>query len=71
MSVLVWGQELGPQVNKFEQVSSDNHQMSVAVGGSPRLMSKRERSPGLRGRGVPYIAIPGGCDVPTIPPRTK
>ena len=30
MSVLVEG---GPQVNKFEQVSSDGHQMSLAVGG--------------------------------------
>ena len=27
----------GPQVNKFEQVSSDDHQMSLAVGpGGPR-----------------------------------
>ena len=25
-----WG--IGPQVNKFEQVSNDNHQMSVAGG---------------------------------------
>ena len=24
---------VGPQVNKFEQVSSDDHQMSVAAGG--------------------------------------
>ena len=29
MSVL--GKEVGPQVNKFEQVPSDDHQMSVAV----------------------------------------
>ena len=28
MSVPVWG--IGPQVNKFEQVSSDDHQMSLA-----------------------------------------
>ena len=28
MSVLALG-EVGPQVNKFEQVSSDDHQMSV------------------------------------------
>ena len=27
-----WG-EVGPQVHKFEQVSSDDHQMSVAGGG--------------------------------------
>ena len=27
------GGELGPQVNKFEQVYNDDHQMSVAGGG--------------------------------------
>ena len=27
-----WGREEGPQVNKFEQVSSDDHQVSVAGG---------------------------------------
>ena len=37
MSV-AWG-GVGPQVNKFEQVSSDDHQMSVARGKSPGLMS--------------------------------
>ena len=36
---------LGPQVNKFEQVSSDDHQMSV-VGGRGRA-----RYPGSRSRG--------------------
>ena len=30
---------LGPQVNKFEQVSSDDHQMSVAGGRYTGLMS--------------------------------
>ena len=36
----VWGRGPGPQVNKFEQVSSDDHQMSVALGGSvPCLVS--------------------------------
>ena len=31
----------GPQVNKFEQVSSDGHQMSLAGGaGFPCLMSR-------------------------------
>ena len=29
---------VGPQVNKFEQVSSDDHQMSVAGVRSPGLM---------------------------------
>ena len=29
------GRELGPQVNRFEQVSSDDHQMSVARGRGP------------------------------------
>ena len=29
----VGGGELGPQVNKFEQVYNDDHQMSVAGGG--------------------------------------
>ena len=28
---------LGPRVNKFEQLSSDDHQMSVAVGGVPQV----------------------------------
>ena len=32
MSVLWGGGWVGPQVNNFEQVSSDDHQMSVAVG---------------------------------------
>ena len=38
MSVTVVGGGVGPQVNKFEQVSSDDHQMSVAGGMSPGLM---------------------------------
>ena len=29
----------GPQVNKFEQISSDHHQMSVAGGSSIDLVS--------------------------------
>ena len=57
MSVPVGGG--GPQVNKFEQVSSDHHQMSVAGGiGYLGLMSEGEvlRYPGpiSRGVGVPY-----------------
>ena len=39
--------EIGTQVNKFEQVSSDNHHMSVAGGGGGSC-------PGLMCRGVPY-----------------
>ena len=50
----------GPQVNKLEQVSSDDHQMSVAGVGSqvlcledrfPGLMSGGSRSPGLMSEG--------------------
>ena len=26
---------VGPQINKFEQVSSDHHQMSIAMGSPP------------------------------------
>ena len=43
----------GPQVNKFEQVSSDDHQMSVAAGGSQRV-------PGLMSSGVRLGAGPLG-----------
>ena len=32
MSVSVRGRGLGPEVNKFEQISSDDHQMSLAEG---------------------------------------
>ena len=45
MSVL-WG-GVGPQVNKFKQVSSDHHQMSVAEGSWVGNMS------GVREEGVP------------------
>ena len=31
----------GPQMNKFQQVSSDHHQMSLARGRSPGLMLRR------------------------------
>ena len=48
------GGGVGPQVNKFEQVPSDDHQMSVAGGRYPGLMSK----------GVPYLSI-YACDVPS------
>ena len=45
--LLLGGWGIGPQMNKFEQVSCDHHHMSLAGGG-------RGRSPGLEGRGVPY-----------------
>ena len=49
-----WGMGIGPQMNKFEQVSSDDHQISVARewrstrvsfggwGGYPGLRSEKE-----------------------------
>ena len=46
------GGGLGPQVNKFEQVSSDDHQMSVA-GRDPQIGCL-----GLGGRG-PQVWCPG------------
>ena len=51
-----WGQ-VGPQVNKFEQVFSDDHQMSVAGGGgssSGLMLGEGGRSPGLMFRRVSY-----------------
>ena len=61
LDVSTGGVGVGPQVNKFEQVASDDHQMSVAglrVGCKfPGLMSGGGvRSPGLMSgeRGVPY-----------------
>ena len=33
------GGMVGPQMNKFEQVSSDNHQMSVGGGGRSLVSS--------------------------------
>ena len=36
----------GPQVNKFEQVFSDDHQMSVAGVGYPGPMSRGAGYPG-------------------------
>ena len=51
-----WG--IGPQVNKFEQVFNDNHQMSVAGGGCPShcgegvgLGGQGGRCPGLMSTG--------------------
>ena len=71
MSVLVgWG-VVGPPVNKFKQISIDDHHMSLAGGGrSPGLMCRevegvkeREgeggRSPGLMSR--PGDSLP--CDL--------
>ena len=40
-----WG-SIGPQVNKFEKVSSDDHQMTVAGGRRPGPMSGGGRGEG-------------------------
>ena len=71
----------GPQVNKFEQASSDDHQVSLVgvgsqvwcLGGrSPDLMSEgRGRggsSPGLMSGGFPCDLFHDACDVD---PRKK
>ena len=42
-----------PQMNNFEQISSDHHQMSLAEGGVPGLMS--DVLEGARGLGVPGL----------------
>ena len=42
MSVPVGGRGVGPQVNDFEQVPSDNHQMSLAGVGVSRSGEPRE-----------------------------
>ena len=54
MSVPWWGRGIGPQVDTFEQVCSDDYKMSVAGGGgwSPGLISREGgRSPGLMSSG--------------------
>ena len=58
-------------MNKFEHVSSDDHQMSVRKRvGPPGLMSREGgRSPGLMGRGtLPCDLSHNACDVPTYCP---
>ena len=69
------GVGVGPQVNKFEPVSSDDHQMSVegglgpmaAVGGGGRSYVRyRGRGWGPVKRGVPCIMGNGHMD-PTSP----
>ena len=61
-------------MNKFEQVSSDHHQISLAGGRSSGLMSGRGRSPGLmwgggewKEKGLGLGVMSGGigprCDV--------
>ena len=55
--------DVDPQMNKFEQVSIDHHQMSVAGGLVPDLMSRRGRLPGLISRGgsrSPGLMLGGG-----------
>ena len=57
-----WG--VGPQVNKFEQVSSDDHQMSV-------VERWRGRSQVWWGRGQSYhvtYSTYDACDIPTPSP---
>ena len=39
--------EVGPQVNNFEQVSSDNHQISVAGGGRGAMSRGVSRGEGV------------------------
>ena len=51
---------VGPQVNKFEQVSSDDHQLSVAGGGGhiPRSdVGGGVMSPVLMSRGSGYSTM--------------
>ena len=54
--VVRWGR-VGPQVNKFEQVSSKDHQMSVAGGRSPDVISRRGVGPRsyVQGKGYPTL----------------
>ena len=61
MSVSVGGEGVVPQVNKFEQISSDGHQMSVAGG---RAIS--DFQDGTLPCELPHDA----CDVPP-PPQTE
>ena len=56
-----WLEEVGPQVNKFEQVSSDEHQMSSAgeMGVVPRsdvLGEGVSAQVWCPGEGVPYLS---------------
>ena len=69
--------KLGLQVNEFEQVSSDDHQMPDVGGGgrSPGLMLwgwSPARSDALRGRGstLPCNLSHDTCDLPTPLPWT-
>ena len=55
-----------PRVNKFEQISSDDHQMSVA--GNP-MYGDRERIPGVSIPG-PMLGGGGWCDYPLVDRRT-
>ena len=54
------GRKVGPQVNKFEQVSSDYHQILAARGSGSRVPRShvwggRVKSPGpMSGKGIPY-----------------
>ena len=56
------------EMNKFKQILSDHHQMSLAVGWSPGLMSKGDRGyltwP-FPGEGGPQVWCPGWTGYPT------
>ena len=55
------GGVVGPQANKFEQVSSNDYQMSVAAGvrrvGPRSVRGERERGKGVRGICVTDIVV--------------
>ena len=58
----------GPHVNKFEQVSSDGHQMSLVVaraGGVPCLMSGAEQRVGAVGSELQCIMVNSHMGTPS------
>ena len=66
MSIPVRGMD--PEVNNFEQVSCDGHQMSATGRVGPR-----GKEAGDKGREVPYhptYVCHDACYVPTPPPKT-
>ena len=65
MSVLVGGRRVGPQVNKFKQVSRDDHQMSVAGVGYVQGVRYVQRGVGYSRGELGYVHE--ACEVPTLP----
>ena len=55
-----WPPPEGPQLNKFEQVFSDHHQMSLAWEGSQGLKSGGGGTPSDLSGGGPQVWCPGG-----------